>query len=87
MFFGASRKQKLQEAYPYDTDGVAYVIWLFRSGRQDEKSLHDNKSRLIAVVVNGDRCVYKALDQGWESTRRIKLRRQGNMFVVNDLEL
>ena len=23
--------KKLQDAYPYDTDGVAYATWLFRS--------------------------------------------------------
>ncbi len=36
--------KKLQDAYPYDTDGIAYATWLFRSGQQDSKPGADNKA-------------------------------------------
>lgn len=36
--------KKLQYAYPYDTDGVAYATWLFRSGQQDSNPKSNGKS-------------------------------------------
>ena len=40
--------KKLQDAYPYDTDGIAYATWLFRSGQQDSKSgAKDNHHPLL----------------------------------------
>ena len=30
--------KKLQDANPYDTDGIAYATWLFRSSQQDRQT-------------------------------------------------
>ena len=78
--------KKLQDAYTYDTDTVAYATWLFRSGQQDEKSSQDNTTTLLEVTFNGDWYTYKALDMGWEFTRRIKLISKGGLIIIEDLE-
>ena len=66
--------KKLQDAYPYDTDGIAYATWLFRSSQQDSKPGSDDKTIMLEVKADGgDWFVYTALDMGWEFTNRIKI--------------
>ena len=77
--------KKLQDAYPYDTDGVAYATWLFRSGRQDSKSRADDKTIMLEVKADGDWFVYIALDMGWKFTNRIKISNKGGEIVIEDV--
>ena len=51
--------KKLQDAYPYDSDGVAYATWLFRSGQQDSKPGSDDKTMMLDV---------KAVETQWSDT-------------------
>ena len=46
--------KKLQEAYPYDVDGVAYATWLFRSEQQDSKPGTNGKSCMLEVKADKD---------------------------------
>ena len=46
--------KKLQDAYPYDTDGIAYATWLFRSGQQDSKPGSDDKTIMLEVKADSD---------------------------------
>ena len=77
--------KKLQDAYPYDTDGVAYATWLFRSGQQDSKSRTDDKTIMLEVKADGDWFVYTALDMGWKFTNRIKITNKGGEIVIEDV--
>ena len=77
--------KKLQDAYPYDTDGTAYATWLFRSGKQDSKPGADNKTIMLEVKMDGDWFVYTALDMGWEFTNRIKITNKGGEIVIEDI--
>ena len=54
--------QKLQDAYPYDSEAPAYATWLFRSGQQDSKPCSDGKTKILDVTADGDWYTYKALD-------------------------
>ena len=77
--------KKLQDAYPYDTDGTAYATWLFRSGKQDSKPGADNKTIMLEVKMDGDWFVYTALDMGWEFTSRIKITNKGGEIIIEDV--
>ena len=77
--------KKLQNAYPYDTDGIAYATQLFRSGKQDSKSGADNKTIMLEVKMDGDWFVYTALDMGWKFTNRIKITSKGGEIVIEDI--
>ena len=77
--------KKLQDAYPYDTDGIAYATWLFRSGQQDSKPEADDKTIMLEVKADGDWFVYTALDMGWEFTNRIKITSKGGEVVIEDV--
>ena len=77
--------KKLQDAYPYDTDGIAYATWLFRSGKQDSKLGADDKTIMLEVKADGDWFVYTALDMGWEFTNRIKITNKGGEIVIEDV--
>ena len=77
--------KKLQDAYPYDTDGIAYATWLFRSGRQDSKPEADDKTIMLEVKADGDWFVYTALDMGWEFTNRIKITNKGGEIIIEDV--
>ena len=46
--------KKLQDAYPYDTDGIAYATWLFRSSQQDSKPEADDKTIMLEIKADGD---------------------------------
>ena len=78
---------KLQDAYPYDSDEPAYATWLFRSGRQDSKPDSDGKTMILDVTANGDWYTYKALDMGWEFTNRIKLTSKDGKIIIEDMDL
>lgn len=76
--------KKLQDAYPYDSDDVAYATWLFRSGQQDDRPGSDGKSVMLEVKADGDWYVYSALDMGWEFTNRIKVcYGEGGIVIVD----
>ena len=74
--------KKLQDAYPYDTDGIAYASWLFRSGQQDSKPGTEGKTTMLEVKLDGDWFVYTALDMGWEFTNRIIITNKGGEVVI-----
>ena len=77
--------KKLQDAYPYDTDGIAYATWLFRSSQQDSKPTADDKTIMLEVKADGDWFIYTALDMGWEFTNRIKITNKGGEIIIKDV--
>ena len=77
--------KKLQDAYPYDTDGRAYATWLFRSGQQDSKPGSDDKTIMLEVKADGDWFVYTALDMGWKFANRIKITSKGGEIIIEDV--
>ena len=79
--------KKLQDAYPYDTDGIAYATWLFRSGQQDSKPKADDKTIMLEIKANGDGYIYTALDMGWEFTNRIKITNKGCKIIIEDVSV
>ena len=78
---------KLQDAYPYDSDEPAYATWLFRSGRQDSKPDSDGKTMILDVTADGDWYTYKALDLGWEFTNRVKLTSKDGKIFIEDMDI
>lgn len=79
--------KKLQAAYKYDTDGIAYATWLFRSGRQDEKPGSDGATMVTDVKEEGDWYVYTALDMGWEFSGRIKACIRDGRIIISDMDI
>ena len=77
--------KKLRDAYPYDTDGIAYATWLFRSGQQDSKPGADDKTIMLEVKANGDWFIYTALDMGWEFTNKIKITNKRGNIIIEDI--
>lgn len=77
--------KKLQDAYHYDTDGIAYATWLFRSGQQDSKPGADDRTIMLEVKANGDWFIYTALDMGWKFTNRIKITNKGGEIIIKDV--
>lgn len=77
--------KNLQDAYPYDTDGIAYATWLFRSGKQDSKPGADNKTIMLEVKADGDWFVYTALDMGWKFANRIKISNKRGEIIIEDV--
>ena len=79
--------QKLQDAYPYDSDAPAYATWLFRSGQQDSKPGSDGKTMMIDVKADGDWYTYTAMDMGWKVTNRIKVISKDSKIIIEDMDL
>lgn len=79
--------QKLQDAYPYDSDAPAYATWLFRSGQQDSKTGSYGKTVMLDVKADGDWYFYTALDMGWEFTNRIKVTCPDGKIIIEDMDL
>ena len=79
--------QKLQDAYPYDSDGPAYARWQFRSGQQDSKPGSDGKTMILDVTADGDWYTYTALDLGWEFSKRIKLAHRDEKVIIEDISM
>ena len=78
--------KKLQEVYPYDVDGVAYATWLFRSEQQDSKPGTNGKSCMLEVKADKDNWyIYRAIDMGWEFTKRIKVSTKDGKIVISDI--
>ena len=77
--------KKLQDAYTYDTDGIAYATWLFRSSQQDSKPRTDDKTIMLEVKADGDWFIYTALDMGWEFTNRIKVTNKRGKIIIEDI--
>ncbi len=75
--------KKLRNAYPYDSEGEAYAVWLFRSGFQDGVS---DEYRIIDVVMkDSETCTYHAIDMGHEFTRTLKFTTEGNRVLMSDV--
>ena len=79
--------QKLQDAYPYDSEALAYATWLFRSGQQDSKPGSDGKTMMLDIKADGDWYVYTALDMGWKFTNRIKLTSKDSKIIIEDMDV
>ena len=80
--------KKLQDAYPYDSDGVAYATWLFRSSHQDSNPwTKDDKTMMLDIKADGDWYVYTALDMGWKVTNRIKVISKDGRIIIEDMDL
>ena len=79
--------KKLQDAYPYDSDGPAYATWLFRSSLQDSKFGSDGKTMMLDVKADGDWYCYTALDMGWKFTNRIKVISKDGKIIIEDMDL
>ena len=80
--------KKLQDAYTYDSDGVAYATWLFRSGHQDSNPwTKDDKTMMLDVKADGDWYVYTALDMGWDVINRIKVTCKDGKIIIEDMDL
>lgn len=78
--------KKLQDAYPYDANGVAYATWLFRSSQQDSKPESNGESCMVEVKTdNGDWYIYRAIDMGWEFTKQIKVFNKNGKIVISDI--
>ena len=77
--------KKLQDTYTYDTDGIAYATWLFRSSQQDSKPTADDKTIMLEVKADGDWFIYTALDMGWKFTNRIKVTNKGGEIIIEDI--
>ena len=78
--------KKLQDAYPYDADAVAYATWLFRSGQQDSKPGSNGKSCMVEVKTDKDDWyVYRAIDMDYEFTKRIKVFNKNGKIVISDI--
>lgn len=78
--------KKLQDAYPYDTDGIAYATWLFRSEQQDSKPGTNGKSCMLEAKADKDNWyIYRAIDMGWEFTKRLKVSYENGKIVISDI--
>ena len=78
--------QKLQDAYPYDSEAPAYATWLFRSGQQDSKPGSDGKTMMLDIKADGDWYVYTAVDMGWKVTNRIKVISKDGKIIIEDMD-
>ena len=78
--------KKLQDAYPYDTDGIAYATWLFRSGQQDSKPDSNGLSYIQDVKTDkNDWYILSAVDIGWEFTKRLKVSNENGKIVISEI--
>lgn len=78
--------KKLQDAYPYDANGVAYATWLFKSGQQDSKPDSKGLSYIQDVKTDkGDWYILSAVDIGWEFTKRLKVSNENGKIVIFDI--
>ena len=77
--------KKLANAYEYVSDDVEYSVWMFRSGEQDGKPGTDEETKILEIKEDGKWYTYKALDMGWEFTKRIKVTVKGDKITIEDL--
>lgn len=78
--------KKLQDAYPYDANGVAYATWLFKSGQQDSKPDSKGLSYIQDVKTDkGDWYILSAVDIGWEFTKRLKVSNENGKIIISDI--
>lgn len=78
--------KKLQDAYPYDANGVAYATWLFRSGQQDSKP--DSKGLSYIQDIKPDKndwYILSAVDMGWKFTKRLKVSNENGKIIISDI--
>lgn len=78
--------KKLQDAYPYDVDGVAYATWLFRSGQQDSRPDSKGLSYIQDVKTDKDDWyILSAVDMGWKFTKRLKVSNENGKIIISDI--
>lgn len=78
--------KKLQDAYPYDANGVAYATWLFRSGKQDSKPDSKGLSYIQDVKTDKDDWyILSAVDMGWKFTKRLKVSNENGKIIISDI--
>ena len=76
--------QKLQDDYDYESEGVAYAVWDFRSDEQDGPS---DKHEIISVEPQGDGWYkYEFYDMGVKSSHLIKVVAADGTFKIEDLK-
>ena len=78
--------KKLQDAYPYDANGVAYATWLFKSGLQDSKPDSKGLSYIQDVKTDKDDWyILNAVDIGWKFTKRLKVSNENGKIIISDI--
>lgn len=78
--------KKLQDAYPYDVDGVAYATWSFKSGQQDSKPDSKGLSYIQDVKTDKDDWyILSAVDMGWKFTKRLKVSNKNGKIIISDI--
>lgn len=76
---------KLQKAN--DMDGEGYATWLFRSGQQDEKPAAKNETKILEISSDGDDWyTYRAMDNGWEFSKLIKVIVKNKKVIITDIQ-
>ena len=78
--------KKLQDACPYDVDGVAYATWLFRSGQQDSRPDSKGLSYIQDIKTDKDDWyILSAVDMGWKFTKRLKVSNENGKIIISDI--
>ena len=76
--------KKLQEDYEYESEGVAYAVWDFRSDAQDGPS---DKHEITSVEPQGDDWYkYEFYDMGVKGSHLIKVVAADGTFKIEDLK-
>lgn len=78
---------RLADDYDYDTEGVAYAVWDFRTSAQDGKPDAEVKSEVLQVEYTGDGWyTYEFYDGGWRGKTRLKCHVQEGEVIMDALE-
>lgn len=79
--------ERLAEAYDYDSDGVAYASWKFRTEAQDGKPGSDQKYGVVSVKpVQDGWCEYEFYDGGWKGKTRVRISHEDGRIVMESIE-
>lgn len=79
--------KKLADDYDYDSEGVAYAVWDFRTGCQDFKEGSAKASKIISVKKTADGWYqYEFLDVGWYGINRLKCHIEDGEVIMDALE-
>lgn len=79
--------QTLADEYEYDSEGVAYAVWKFRTESQDGKPDSDVKSEIVSVENVGDGWYeYEFYDGGWLGKNRIKVSSNEGNIMIESIE-
>lgn len=78
---------KLEADNDYDTEGVAYAVWDFRTNAQDGKPDSNGLSEVISIESSGDGWyTYEFYDGGWHGKNRLKCFIQDGQVMMDALE-